>query len=133
MRTLEKVKSAALNLNGAVRLSVLMCKHLALVCFSRLRVPRNARAIVLVLHCALWVAPGLTAEGEDASEADSLNRQVVELYQAGKYQLAIPIARQLLEIREKTLGPEHPETATSLNNLALLYEKLPRLFCIIKG
>ena len=98
-----------------------MRKHPAWVCFSRFRVPRNALAILLVLHCALWVAPGLAAEAEDASEADSLSRQVVELYQAGKYQQAIPIARQLLEISEKTNGPEHPDTAGSLNNLAALY------------
>ena len=37
-------------------------------------------------------------------------------------QEAIPIARQLLAIREKALGPEHPDTANSLNNLAVLYE-----------
>ena len=75
-------------------------------------------AVLLVLHCPLWLAPGFAADTEDTSKADSLNRRVAELYQAGKYQEAILIARQLLEIREKTNGPEHPYTATSLNNLA---------------
>ena len=28
--------------------------------------------------------------------------------------------RRALAIREKALGPDHPDTATSLNNLALL-------------
>ncbi len=32
-----------------------------------------------------------------------------------------PIWEKILEIREKVLGPDHPETATSLNNLAVLY------------
>ncbi len=31
------------------------------------------------------------------------------------------IWEKILEIREKVLGPDHPETATSLNNLAVLY------------
>src|SRR6202043_1736693 len=56
--------------------------------------------------------------------SDSLNRQVVSLYRAGKYQEAIPIAQQVLEIREKINGPDHPYTATSLNNLAELYRAM---------
>jgi len=35
--------------------------------------------------------------------------------------LAEPLFRQALEIRQKVLGREHPATAISLNNLALLY------------
>ena len=76
---------------------------------------------MFVLRCLLFVAPGLEAKAERAAEIDSLSRQVVELYQAGKYEQAIPIARQLLEINEKIKGPEHPDTAGSLNNLAALY------------
>ena len=121
---IDSNEKAALNLNGTVRPSASVCKHPAWVCFSRFGVPRNTLAILLVLHCALWVAPGLAAEAEDASKADSLNRQVVELYQAGKYQEAILIARQVLEIREKLDGPEHPATAASLANLAGLYKAM---------
>ena len=32
--------------------------------------------------------------------------------------------QRALAIREKALGPEHPDTATSLNNLAVLYEAM---------
>jgi hypothetical protein len=42
------------------------------------------------------------------------------LYQAGKYAAALPLAQQSLALREKTLGPNHLDVATSLNNLALL-------------
>jgi hypothetical protein len=31
-----------------------------------------------------------------------------------------PLSERALAIREKALGPEHPDTATSLNNLGLL-------------
>ncbi|MFC2032217.1 tetratricopeptide repeat protein, partial [Chloroflexota bacterium] len=39
----------------------------------------------------------------------------------GLYKEAEPLYKRALEIREKVLGPEHPDTATSLNNLAGLY------------
>jgi len=40
----------------------------------------------------------------------------------GKYAEAEPLYQRALAISEKTLGPEHPQVATSLNNLALLYQ-----------
>jgi hypothetical protein len=43
------------------------------------------------------------------------------LYQAqGRYTEAEPRYQRALAIYEKVLGPEHPEVARSLNNLALL-------------
>jgi tetratricopeptide (TPR) repeat protein len=100
-----------------------MRKHCASICFSRFRVSRNALAVVGVLSCVLWVAPSSAAEAENALEVDSLSRQVIELYRAGKYQEAIPIAWQLLGITEKSNGAEHPSIAGSLNNLAALYKE----------
>ena len=55
------------------------------------------------------------------SEADKLDKQVQELFKAGKYSEAIPLATQSLHLRERTLGPTHPITATALNNLGYLY------------
>jgi tetratricopeptide (TPR) repeat protein len=40
----------------------------------------------------------------------------------GLYSEAQPHLEQALKIREKNLGPDHPDVATSLNNLALLYD-----------
>ncbi|MFM7327028.1 MAG: tetratricopeptide repeat protein, partial [Nodosilinea sp.] len=59
-------------------------------------------------------------------QANQLNQQVIELYQAGRYSEAVPLAERALAIREQALGPDHPDTATSLNNLALLYESMGR-------
>ena len=39
----------------------------------------------------------------------------------GQYPQAEPLNQRSLAIREKALGPDHPDVATSLNNLALLY------------
>jgi tetratricopeptide (TPR) repeat protein len=62
-----------------------------------------------------------TARDQDLALAHQLNQQVIELYRAGRYSEAIPLAEQVLAIREQALGPDHPDTAISLNNLALLY------------
>ncbi len=39
----------------------------------------------------------------------------------GQYAQAEPLYKRSLAIREKALGPDHPDVATSLNNLAELY------------
>ncbi len=44
----------------------------------------------------------------------------------GRYAEAEPLLRQALAIREKALGPEHPEVAQSLTDLAHLYESQGR-------
>ena len=54
-------------------------------------------------------------------EANDLNRQVIQLYNQGRYSEAIPLAQRTLTIREKALGPDHPDVAVALNNLAELY------------
>ena len=64
-------------------------------------------------------------EGTERQVAvESLNQQVIELYQQGRYIEAIPIAEKVLEIRENALGPEHPKVAAILNNLAVLHHKI---------
>ncbi len=39
----------------------------------------------------------------------------------GDYEKALPLYQRALEIYEKVLGPQHPDVATTLNNLAGLY------------
>ena len=45
----------------------------------------------------------------------------------GEYAKAEPLYQEALRIRQKVLGPEHPDTATSLNNLAVLYQAYGRV------
>jgi tetratricopeptide (TPR) repeat protein len=40
----------------------------------------------------------------------------------GHYSESEPLYQRSLAIREKALGPEHPDVAQSLNNLAALYK-----------
>jgi tetratricopeptide (TPR) repeat protein len=54
--------------------------------------------------------------------ADLLTRAGTYLRERALYSLAEPLYRRALAIHEHLLGPDHPETATSLYYLALLYE-----------
>ena len=53
--------------------------------------------------------------------AQSLNNLAGLYRDQGKYAEAEPLFQRALAIRERTLGPEHPEAARSLQNLAVLY------------
>ena len=57
-----------------------------------------------------------------ADLAQSLDR-LARIYQnQGRYREALPLYRKSLQIYEQQLGANHPNVATSLNNLALLYD-----------
>ena len=58
------------------------------------------------------------------AEADRLNQRVIDLYGQGKSEAALEPARRALEIRKQVLGERHPDYATSLNNLAWLYQAM---------
>jgi tetratricopeptide (TPR) repeat protein len=45
----------------------------------------------------------------------------------GRYAQAEPLYKRSLAIKEKALGPHHPDVALSLNNLAGLYRKTDRV------
>jgi CHAT domain-containing protein/Tfp pilus assembly protein PilF len=62
-----------------------------------------------------------TEKDRALQEARNLLAEFLRLYRAGKYDEALPLAERALEIREKALGPDHPDIARSLNNLAILY------------
>ena len=59
--------------------------------------------------------------GEAGTEWDILNQEVTELYRTGRYGRAVVVAKKALEVAEKSIGPNPPTVAQSLNNLALLY------------
>ncbi len=59
----------------------------------------------------------------DAQEKlwNELNEKVNILYEQGRYSEAVKPAEEALKIAENTFGPDHPNVAISLNNLATLY------------
>lgn len=60
-------------------------------------------------------------QSEELKEAERLINRAGELYREGKYSEAIPLAESALAIRERVLGPDHPDVATVLGGLAEIY------------
>src|SRR5439155_11320049 len=81
------------------------------------------------LHCQEYIPQVLTCNAlieqwdmvlPEATQL--LNVAGYYLTESAQYEQAEPILRRALAIREQELGAEDPDTATSLNNLANLYE-----------
>jgi len=77
----------------------------------------------LLIVLALSVPPALS-QTDPLARAKALNQEVIRLHQQGRYAEAIPKAREALALRERGLGPTHPDVATSLNNLAVLLQNI---------
>ena len=69
-----------------------------------------------VLHTQSGTAP--SAE----QVVDILNHLVADMYRAGVYAQGLELAKQTQAYAEAQLGIEHPNTLSSLNNLAFLYQ-----------
>jgi tetratricopeptide (TPR) repeat protein len=54
-------------------------------------------------------------------EARKLNDESVKLRNAVKYDEALPLAKRMLEIRERLLGRDHRDVAAAANGLATIY------------
>jgi CHAT domain-containing protein/Tfp pilus assembly protein PilF len=71
---------------------------------------------------SLWMNSAIMpAAAAPRDEVAALQAKADELYRTGKYADAIPLAQRVLALREKALGPNHPDVALALNNLAVLY------------
>ena len=66
----------------------------------------------------LWSAMAVVQATEP--DADALDAQMTELYDARRYAAAEALAREILDSLREALGPRHLDVATALNNLALL-------------
>src|SRR5271166_5521596 len=76
---------------------------------------------IALLALFLWILAGRASLADD-EDPNALNQQVTQLIAQGKYQEAIPIAERAVEVAKRLHGLEHPDMATSLNNLAELYQ-----------
>jgi tetratricopeptide (TPR) repeat protein len=78
---------------------------------------------------ALFVMLASSSSAQTGAKPDDLSSllgQARQLYEAGKYAEAVPLAQRAVELAEKQFGPEHPNVVTSLNNLAELYREQGR-------
>jgi tetratricopeptide (TPR) repeat protein len=80
-----------------------------------------SRCAKLTPHLRVSCETEMDDAAADAERANLLNRAGSYFHGRGVYSEARPLFERALAIREKELGPEHPYTATSLINLALLH------------
>jgi tetratricopeptide (TPR) repeat protein len=68
-----------------------------------------------------------TTQEEQLELAKTYNDQLVQYYQQGQLNKALPLAEKALKLRTEILGEKHPRTLSSLNNLAMIYKDLGSL------
>ena len=92
--------------------------------------PRQAVAGVLVIMGILlagWASSAAQEPGQSTPESPQqrlirLQQQVVQLYRQGHYTQALELALQARDLARQSLDEAHPEFATALDNLGLLYK-----------
>ena len=79
--------------------------------------------LVVVFLCA-WGSPARCQSPDEKKEAQALYKKLKTLYKARRYQEALPVAQRFVQMLEQSSGPDHPDTAFSLLNLAKLYRSM---------
>jgi len=80
------------------------------------------RSLAVVFFVGLVLLSPLCAQEVVTPDGlDRLNARVVELYRQGEVEQALPLAERAVVITRNLYGDEHPDTATSLASLAVLY------------
>lgn len=89
---------------------------------------RSALLIVALLVSASFAqdsgpgAPGAPALSEkdtaELQDAEELTSEVYRLFQARRYDEALPLAERVMAVRERILGPDHPDVAHAMMNVA---------------
>ena len=92
---------------------------------SRHHLASMSATLALLLLCFGLMVACQEREGDRSAKAKQveLGDRFWELYQAGRYGEAIPVAEELVSLTETLDGPDHPDVAINLNNLAELYHE----------
>lgn len=93
-----------------------MYKLILVVCFTLCAAP-SPRAQATQKNDAP-TKPSVASQGVELAEAERLSRTVVQLFQAGKFDEALPLAERAVSLREGALGADDPLVAAALSNLA---------------
>ena len=82
------------------------------------------RLAVMALLLGLWLLP--VQAQEQPPELEAIYKRGLQLYQAGKYAEAVPIAEEYIGVAPAKFGEQHPHYATGLGYLGILYQALNR-------
>ena len=80
----------------------------------------------IALATVLWLTAAPAYAQGAGIEWETLNQEVAVLYRAGQYDRAVVVATKALEVAKANVGPDHPDVAASLENLAALYRATQR-------
>jgi TonB family protein len=78
--------------------------------------------LLLAIHSVAAVAQD--TQSPDYVKSTELNATAVALFNQGKFEQALPLATQSLELRTKVLGPEHSELIPLLTFLGQIYKRI---------
>jgi TonB family protein len=83
----------------------------------------HRKRILITVSIVLILSAHLAAQTESPQLAESrdLNAKVIKLFGEGKYDEALPLAKQALQLREAALGPKHQDLIPLLTNLGEIY------------
>ncbi|MCK5214209.1 MAG: tetratricopeptide repeat protein [Candidatus Omnitrophica bacterium] len=82
---------------------------------------------VIIIKAYYPINRGMTYRDQEVvvfEKIKELDQELIILNQKGKYDEAIPIARQIVYLLNQHAGERHPDTAKALNNLAVLYKEI---------
>jgi len=65
---------------------------------------------------------GNVVEKVPVTKWEDLTSEVMKLYSSGDYAQGVKVAKRALQVAQQNDGPDHPNVALSLGNLAELYE-----------
>src|SRR5262245_13343422 len=75
-------------------------------------IPRGAALIVLVV--LMVIGAPMKAQPQRTDDPGALNKHISDLYSAGKFGEAIPLAEKSLELTRTQRGPDHLDTAARM-------------------
>ena len=77
---------------------------------------------ILVVITGIFLMACTPSPNAKSKKLEDFTKEFQALYSEAKYDKAGVVAKKVLALAEKDLGPDHPSVAQSLNNLALLYK-----------
>jgi len=83
-------------------------------------------SILLASLVVCFSTTNIGCSAADKTQWDKYNDAGTAAYNQGQYAQAEPLYKRSLQIKEKALGPDHPDLATGLENYAKLLRKTNR-------
>ena len=83
--------------------------------------PKSALLLLFFVSLLIFTSP-LRGKEDYESRWKQLNSHVLKAYHEGRYKEGVSFAEDAYQYARKHLGDTHPDTITSMNNLAGLYQ-----------